>query len=44
VVRLPAYARQQVFLSGNSAIHGKWGVAGGNDGEEDATAAMKRFP
>jgi hypothetical protein len=36
VVRLSTRARQQVFLSGDSAIYSKWSVAGGDDGEENA--------
>jgi hypothetical protein len=36
VVRLSTRARQQVFLSGDSAIYSEWLVAGGNDGEENA--------
>lgn len=39
-MRVSAYAREQVFLSGNSALRSEWSVAGGDDGEKDSTATM----
>jgi hypothetical protein len=40
VVRVSARAREQIFPSGDPAVHGEWSVAGGDDGEEDAASAM----
>ena len=41
VVRIPARAREQIFLSGSSAFRRQWSVAGGDDGEEDAAENLK---
>jgi hypothetical protein len=44
VVRVSTSAGKQIFLSSNSAVHGEWSVAGGDDGEEDPAATVKNLP
>ena len=49
MLRISARARQQIFLSRGFAFHGKWSVAAGDDGQEDAAeivtlCCIPKFP